>query len=39
MTRLAEMDPLVAVGLHNLTCSPLCQLPEELLLDIMERLD
>jgi hypothetical protein len=35
----AEMDPLVAAGFHNLTCSPLCRLPEELLLDIMGRLD
>lgn len=33
------MDPLIAAGFHNLTCSPLCRLPEELLLDIMERLD
>lgn len=36
---LAEMDPLIAAGYHNLTCSPLCRLPEELLLDMMERLD
>lgn len=34
-----EMDPLIAAGFHNLTRSPLCRLPEELLLDIMERLD
>jgi Pyruvate/2-oxoacid:ferredoxin oxidoreductase delta subunit len=34
----AGMDPLVTAGFHNLTCSPLCRLPEELLLDIMERL-
>lgn len=39
MANLAEMDPMVAAGFHNLTCSPLCRLPEELLLDIMQRLD
>ncbi|KAK1764002.1 hypothetical protein QBC33DRAFT_613427 [Phialemonium atrogriseum] len=33
------MDPLVADGFHNQTCSPLCGLPEELLLDIMKLLD
>lgn len=36
---LKDMDPLIADGYHNLTCSPLCRLPEELLLDIMKRLD
>ncbi len=36
---VTKMDPLIAAGFHNLTCSPLCRLPEELLLDIMERLD
>ena len=39
MASLADMDPLIAVGFHNLTSSPLCRLPEELLLDIMGRLD
>jgi hypothetical protein len=39
MASLAEMDPLIAAGFHNLTCSPLCRLPEELLLDIMVQLD
>lgn len=33
------MDPLIAARYHNLTFSPLCQLPEEFLLDIMKRLD
>jgi hypothetical protein len=39
LASLAEMDPLIADGYHNLICSPLCRLPEELLLDIMKRLD
>jgi hypothetical protein len=39
MTNEAEMDPIIAAGFHNLTCSRLCRLPEELLLDIMKRLD
>ncbi|KAK0649735.1 hypothetical protein B0T16DRAFT_136313 [Cercophora newfieldiana] len=32
------MDPLVARSFHNVTRSPLCRLPEELLLKIMTRL-
>lgn len=35
----AEMDPTIAAEFHNLTCSLLCRLPEELLLDIMKHLD
>jgi hypothetical protein len=34
-----DMDPLIAAGFRNLAHSPLCRLPEELLLDIMKRLD
>ena len=30
-----RMDPLMAAAAHNLTCSPLCSLAEELLLEIM----
>ncbi len=37
--KVAKMDPLIAAGFHNLTCSPLCRLPKELLLSIIERLD
>lgn len=33
------MDALIAAGFHNQTCSPLHQLPMELLLAIMELLD
>ena len=35
----AGLHPLVAAALHNLRCSPLCGLPEELLLEIMKLLD
>jgi hypothetical protein len=34
-----EMDPLVALAHRNITWSPLCRLPDEILLEIMERLD
>ncbi|KAK0726789.1 hypothetical protein B0T26DRAFT_691765 [Lasiosphaeria miniovina] len=33
------LDPLVAASYYNLTSSPLCRLPDELLLDIMGRVD
>lgn len=33
------MDSLVAASYYNFTSSPLCRLPDELLLDIMELLD
>ncbi|KAI1076570.1 hypothetical protein F5B20DRAFT_594033 [Whalleya microplaca] len=33
------MDPLVASMLHNQRCSRLCQLPDELLINITQRLD
>ena len=33
------MDPIVAPAYYNLTQSPLCRLPDEVLLDIMEYLD
>lgn len=36
---LLKMDPLVAAAFHNLNCSRLCRLPEELLLSIMIILD
>ena len=36
---LPRMDHLIAAAFHNLACSPLCRLPEELLVDIMEYLD
>lgn len=36
---LVNMDPLVAAAFHNLVCSPLCRLPEEILLSIMAVLD
>lgn len=36
---LADMDPLIAEAFHNFTCSPLCRLPEELLLHITLSLD
>ncbi|TPX17698.1 uncharacterized protein E0L32_002799 [Thyridium curvatum] len=36
--KVAAMDPLVRAGFHNLTCSPLCRLPEELILRIMNDL-
>lgn len=39
MANVAKMDPLIAAGFHNLICSPLCRLPEELLLDIIQQLD
>ena len=35
----AKMDPMVADAFHNITCSPLCRLPEELLFDIIRRVD
>ena len=33
------MDPLVAAAYYNVTSSPLCRLPDELLLEIMGYLD
>ncbi len=33
------MDPLVAASFHNQQCSRLCQLPDELLLTVMQQLD
>ena len=33
------LDPLVVALYYNLTSSPLCRLPGELLLDIMDLLD
>lgn len=33
------IDPIVAASHYNLTSSPLCRLPDELLLDIMELVD
>ncbi|KAI1499201.1 hypothetical protein F5X99DRAFT_411368 [Biscogniauxia marginata] len=38
-TQAATMDPLIADAFHNLTCSALCRLPEELLLEIVKALD
>jgi hypothetical protein len=35
----ADMDPLIARAFHNQTQSAVCQLPEELLLDIMKLLE
>ncbi|KAK1835462.1 hypothetical protein QBC39DRAFT_299128 [Podospora conica] len=33
--RRLAVHPLLAAGFHNLTCSPLCRLPEDLLIAIM----
>ncbi|VUC28273.1 unnamed protein product [Clonostachys rosea] len=33
------MDPLMAAASHNLTCSRLCQLPDDILIGIMKLLD
>jgi hypothetical protein len=35
---VADMDPLGAAAFHNLSCGPLCRLPESLLVNIMSRL-